>query len=281
MKKLFSLLFLTLFSLSLTGCGTSIGFYSDADKYLIGNQTYSESISSLDIDWLSGKLTLVEDETIQGVKIEEETDLTNEKELVHSYLKDGELKIKFFASGHRKMGFTSFKKDLTVAYHPGIAIIEIDITSGYLNAESITADKINIELTSGSSKIGTIISKDIGIDFTSGNMTIENVATDNFDAEMTSGDMTVTHINANTFDADMTSGDIKVGFDDISEASFDITSGKIDMTLPSSGGKVKVDKTSGRVNAIRQCSVDNNLYKFDDGIANIKVNMTSGTLTIR
>ena len=38
------------------------------------------SISSLNINWISGKLTLVEDETIRGVKIVEETDLTNEKE---------------------------------------------------------------------------------------------------------------------------------------------------------------------------------------------------------
>ena len=42
-KKLFSLLFITLFGLSLTGCGISVGVYSDADKYLIGNQIYNEN----------------------------------------------------------------------------------------------------------------------------------------------------------------------------------------------------------------------------------------------
>ena len=75
MKKSLGLLILGLLGLSLTSC-ISGEVYADADKYLAGDQTYDEYITSLDIDWVSGTLTLVEDETIEGVKIVEDTNLT-------------------------------------------------------------------------------------------------------------------------------------------------------------------------------------------------------------
>lgn len=261
MKKLLSTILLGFIGISLSSC-TSYGTYDDADKYLVGNQTYNENITSLDIDWESGTLTIVEDETITGVKIEEETNLTNEKELVHSYLDNGELKIKFFASGYSKFGFRSFKKNLTLTYHPGFTDIEIDLTSGTFNANSLTADKVDVDLTSGSANIDTITAKEVDVDFTSGRATIN-------------------HINVNEFDSDMTSGSMTVAFDKVNKASFDLTSGSIDMTLPSDGGTVKVNKTSGSVSAIRECTFSNNIYKFGDGNADIDVGMTSGKLTIR
>ena len=261
MKKTLGLFLLGLFGLSLTGCGSSIGAYADADKYLAGNQTYSESITSLDVDWVSGTLTLVEDVTIEGVKIEEDTNLTKEQELVHSYLNNGELKIKYFASGYVKTGFSKIIKNLTVTYNPGLSVIDVDLTSGKLNAETMTAEKVNIDMTSGSANIGVIIAKD-------------------GDMDMTSGNMTINHVAATNFDVDLTSGDIKVGFDSIENASFDSTSGTIDMTLPLAGGEVKVSKTSGSVTTNRECSVSNNTYKFGDGGSKIKVSMTSGKLII-
>ena len=279
MKKSLGLLILGLLGLSLTSC-ISGEVYADADKYLAGDQTYEENITSLDIDWVSGTLTLVEDENIDGVKIVEDTNLTRESELVHSYLHDGKLNIHFFASGHTSFGM-KIRKDLTVTYHPGLSNLKVDITSGTFNAETLTADKVSIDMTSGSSNIGSIISQEVDVDFTSGNLKIGRVSTNGFDAELTSGKLNVQHITANSFNVDMTSGDMKVGFDEISKASFEITSGSIDMSLPEAGGKVRVNKTSGSVKTERQCSVSDNLYTFDEGSADIKVEMTSGKLTIR
>ena len=218
MKKSLGLLILGLLGFSLTSC-ISGEVYADADKYLAGDQTYEENITSLDIDWVSGTLTLVEDERIEGVKIVEDTNLARESELVHSYFHDGKLNIHFFASGHTYLGFNA-KKDLTVTYHPGLSNIKVDITSGTFNAETLTADKVSIDMTSGSSNIGSIISQEVDVDFTSGNLKIGRVNTNSFDAEFTSGKLNVQHITANSFNVDMTSGDMKVGFDEISKASF-------------------------------------------------------------
>ncbi len=261
MKKIFASLLLGILGLSLTGC-TRYGTYQDADKYLMGNQTYSESIASLDIDWVSGSLTLVEDANIQGVKVEEETTFTDEKELVHSYLNNGELKIKFFASGHVRNDFAPFKKDLTITYHPGLNDLDIDLTSGTFKAETLTSDKVGIHFTSGSADIGTIAANEVNV-------------------SLTSGDFAANHVSATRFDSDMTSGSMNIGFDSVNKASFDLTSGNIDMALPANGGKVKIHKTSGSVNTVRECSVNNDIYSFGEGTADIEVEMTSGRLTIR
>lgn len=261
MKNKLAFITLGLLSLSLTSCGTMYGTYKDADKYLAGNQTYEQEISVLDIDWVSGSLTLVEDDSISGVKVEEVTNLTNEKELVHSYLNEGELKIKFFASGHTRRSFTSFKKELTVTYKPGLTKINVDLTSGSMTADSVTATTFDLDLTSGHAKIGK--------------MTADTVKTD-----VTSGSVEITEVAAKNLESDMTSGTFTVGFKSIDTADFDLTSGKINMTLPLDGGKVKVSKTSGVVKTERECTISNNVYTFGSGAADIKVSMTSGDLKI-
>ena len=59
-----------------------------------------------------------------------------------------------------------------------------------------------------------------------------------------------------------------------------MTSGKIFLTLPIDGGTVKVNKTSGSVKTNRECTMNNNTYKFGTGSADVKVSMTSGSLSI-
>ena len=243
MRKHIALGLLGLMVLSLTSCGTHVGHYANADKYLAGNQTYTEEITAIDIDWISGSVTLVEDETITGVKVEEVTDLEKEKEWVHSYIDNGKLMIKFFASNTWCSKMFGYTKELTVTYHPGLESVNVNLTSGSLKAESITAKEVDIDMTSGKANINKIA--------------------------------------ADSVDADLTSGTITVGFTSINKGSFDLTSGKINMTLPSDGGTVKVSKTSGNVSTERECSVNNSTYKFGSGAAQIDVSMTSGKLIIK
>ena len=59
---------LSLLGLSLTSC-TYYGTYADADKYLVGDQTYTGELKELDIDWISGQVTVIEDTTSAEIKI--------------------------------------------------------------------------------------------------------------------------------------------------------------------------------------------------------------------
>ena len=262
MKKLLALGLLGLMSVSLTSCGLHVGNYADSDKYLAGNQTYETEITAIDIDWISGSITLVEDETIIGVKVEEVTDLENEKEWVHSYVNDGKLMVKFFAANTWCSKAFGYKKELTVTYCPGLENINIDLTSGSLKADSINAKAVDIDMTSGKTNIKEINAESVSTDLTSGELKVEKVTT-------------------KTFDSRLTSGSITVGLTSLEKGNFKLTSGKIDMTLPEDGGIVKVSKTSGSVKTERECSVDNGTYKFGTSDVEIKVSMTSGNLLIK
>lgn len=261
MKNKITFALLGLIALSISGCGIRMSVYADADKYIAGNIVYNDAtIDTLDIDWISGSVTLVEDESATGITIYEETNLTNEKALVHTYLNEGTLKVKFFASGYFCPSFNN-KKELTITYKPGLENLDVDLTSGSITAEQLHAKNFDLEITSGSADIGSLVSDDADIDMTSGTVDIDNVT-------------------AKNFDVDMTSGKITLKYEAIEKSTFDMTSGKIDMALPSEGGIIKVSKTSGSVTANRECSVKNNVYTFGTGTADIKVSMTSGSLTI-
>ena len=261
MKKLLGYFLLAVFGFSLLSCGTNFGVYPDADKYLVGNQIYDEDVSSLDIDWVSGGVTLIEDKSIVGVKIEEYTDLTKIEEQVHSYFNNGELKIKFFASGYRKNGSWPFKKDLVVTYHPGLDNFNLNLTSGSCNADSLTASQCHINITSG-------------------DVNIKKINANNVSANCTSGNITLNKMEVNEFVSSMTSGGLTVEFITVTKASFTLTSGDLNMTLPTDGGKVNISKTSGSVTTNRECVISGNTYSFGMGLAAITVSMTSGSVVI-
>ncbi len=261
MKNKIAFITLGLLTLSLAGCGTTMSVYPDADKYTAGNVLMADiEVKKIDIDWISGSVTLVEDENAVGVDIREETTLTDEKALVHSYYHDGILSVKYFASGYWCRQF-NYKKDLTITYKPGLDSLKVDLTSGSLNADNLHAQDFDLDLTSGSVNIKYLVADDVDIDLTSGSVNIEK-------------------LNTKNFDADLTSGKVGIGFEAVEKATFELTSGTINMGLPTDGGTVKVTKTSGKVVANRECTINENAYKFGSGTADIRVKMTSGTLTI-
>ena len=261
MKHRLGLIILGLLALIFTSCGTHMNTYPNSDKYLVGNQTYEGEMVNLDIDWISGKIFLIEDENVVGVKVEEETTLADSKEQVHSYFDNGTLNIKFFASGHTRSSSAPFQKDLTVTYKPGLINLKIHLTSGELNATSINATNFDLDMTSGNAVIDNLVSEKANIDLTSGSVEFKSVS-------------------SKEFDVDLTSGTCLVKFVSIERASFDLTSGTVNMELPLEGGIVKVNKTSGTVSARRECTINDNTYTFGSGSADIKVSMTSGKLII-
>ena len=176
--KLFGLLLAIPF---LCGCynSTSGGIYPDADKYLVGNQTYASSIDSIDIDWAFGKVTLISDATITGAIVKEENNLIDD-EKVHSYLKGSELLIKFFASGHRGTNINSKDKELYLTYNPNdIRVFDIGSTSASVIAPKLTAsEKVEFSLTSGDVTVEGITSPKTDIYLSSGAVKIKELSSE-------------------------------------------------------------------------------------------------------
>ena len=261
MKKGLAFAILGLLSFGLTACGVTGGIYANEDKYISGNTEYKDvEVNKIDIDWVSGNVTLVEDEAATGIVVFEDTNLTDKRELVHSYFHDGILNVKYFASGYHCLK-TNIKKNLTITYKPGLETLKVDLTSGYLGAENIHATKFDLDITSGTANIKNLVVDEVSVDATSGTIIMSK-------------------IYAKKMDADLTSGSITTIYESLETATYEMTSGKVFLTLPIDGGTVKVDKTSGTVKTNRECTINNNTYKFGTGLADVKVKMTSGTLSI-
>lgn len=246
--------------LSLTSC-TSMGTYADADKYLVGTQEYTGELKDLNIDWISGQVTLIEDNSITSISVKEDNDLPDEKK-VHSYFHDGTLNIKYWKSGLRAKFIESYKKHLYVTF-PSLENLDVDLTSGTLFADKITAKKIDVDVTSGSMELGDIKCDTITADLTSGSMTVNNLETQTGDFDCTSGKITVKESKANSL-------------------TFGLTSGSVDLKIPEAGATVKFSKVSGSYNSVREnYTKDDNKYTYGDGACQIKISVTSGKATIR
>ena len=299
------LVFVTLgtLPLMLTSCKTVSRYkkYENADKYIFGSQTYEEAVNNISIDWVSGKLNLVEDESITGVKIEEENELEAEAK-VHSWFNNGDLDIKFFKSGYRCAFDPDKDKVLTVTYHPGLTSLSVSLTSGSLNSNNIRSEKVNIALTSGSIAIGDVyaltdvniaatsgeldtgkINADtVNLSLTSGAATIRGINAKNVSSKSTSGKMIIGESNVATLASSFTSGEFRAKF--ISAESVDVkgTSGSIEITLPEEGGVVHATKTSGSIKIER---TDYHTYDGDyligTGDGKYNLNITSGSITVK
>lgn len=216
--------------------------YPDADRYLCGDQTYEGTVTEIHVDWIAGNVTLVEDETMKGVQVKEANDLPDEDK-VHSYFHDGVLDVQYIASG-RKSNVSSSDKKLVLTYNPvSLAKLDLDITTGALNASTLHA------------------SESIHVDLTTGNFTAGSIATPEFDL-------------------DLTTGAVETKFASLSHGIIDVTTGSVALTLPPSGGKVKVEQVTGRVDARRDHVEKDGYYVFGEGSATLDVSIVTGSITI-
>ena len=261
-KKLFISL-LSLLGLSLTSC-TYYGTYADADKYLVGDQAYTGELKELDIDWVSGEVTLVEDTTSAEIKIVEESDVELiEAEKVHSYFNEGVLKIKYWESGHKSHSFISRNKHIYVTY-PSLEKLTVDLTSGKFDAKKVTASDIKVNLTSGS-------------------VDLDEVSCETMTTNITSGSVNIDKITCNTYESNLTSGSVTIGSSTANEMTFKVTSGKVDLAIPESGATISFTKTSGSLKLDRQDYTKNadGQYVYGDGACKVRIKVASGKAIIR
>ena len=121
-KKLLGTIILGAAALSLAAC-VSFDYYPDADKYLVGTQYYDGELKTLDIDWISGSVTLIQDETADQITVKEDNNLDDDRK-VHSYFHDGILSVKYCKSGLRFGNVKSIDKQLFVTF-PSLETLDL------------------------------------------------------------------------------------------------------------------------------------------------------------
>ncbi len=266
MKKIFYIFISLIMIFLVTGCisTVSIGYYKDSDKYLVGSQEYTGELSTLDVDWVSGTLTLIEDETSEKITITEENDLEDDKK-VHSYFNNGTLYVKFAKSGLHA-SIDNKKKNLEIRYKD-VKTLLVTLTSGECKVNKINAEDFKLVVTSGSFKADEITSKDVRITLTSGSTTINELSTES---------LSYNH----------TSGSCYMSLKKCDNASFDMTSGRVELEIRDDiATKVVFKKVSGSLKSDKTFTKVGNEYTFGpmdkEVTSNIDFDVTSGTLVIK
>lgn len=230
-------LFAVTFSLVACDNGSIGGFatmikYANADKYLVGSQTYTDAITSVKVDWAFGEVILVQTDGTTA-SVEEAADGLTEDQRVRSYVDGNTLRIKFWKSGYSATLENPSLKTVTVTIPslPGeldveaasatiqakgklqAAVLELSSTSGMIEVDELTATSVDLETTSGSITASKITASAMDLDSMSGSIDVGEIVVDggDVDCDTSSGSIKLDKITARKVDVESTSGKIKLG----------------------------------------------------------------------
>lgn len=263
---------------TLAGCNYSVdvGFvstyhYENADDYVMGGASLSDAISEIEINWVSGSVT-VQYHDGDTVLVSEtcSRELEEQSSLYYRVVGDT-LMIQYAKSG--VWTNIDFQKDLTVSLpkpsdEDGAVITEYDLSIETVSADveilGIQTQKCELENVSGeisASLLGEMTS--LQIENISGNVSIHVDCLDRFDVESVSGNVSLTG-------EDIRSGDIET------------VSGNVSLHIPPNHGyAVDFDSVSGDIHFHGvEVSKVGDRYTVGDGSRRYDVETVSGDVKI-
>lgn len=292
-------------ALCLTGCVTNIGCtYANADKYTAGNLTTEQEVKALDIDWLSGSVTVSHHDLTTVTVTETCSKTLSDEQKVHTWLDGSTLHVRYCKSGV-SFNLTNAEKQLEIKLPQGVRLdsLNCDCTSAKTDITDIAADSISVDVTSGHVTLSDCSAGKYAVDATSGDITLTAKGdSEQFKADSTSGKITVTaenikdiHLNSTSGDtqiavqkagsvfADSTSGSHTMSFGAVPEKTdIDTTSGNVTLLLPKDAGfKIETDNASGKFASDFPLIKDGDTYTAGSGENQISVDTVSGDIAVK
>ncbi len=224
MKKLFKFfvpLFLLVFTVMSAGCSLGLGpvvRYDNADRYTAAANGTLDTVSSLDVEWISGRVLISYQDSDKIVFYEERPDEGENNDYMLRYWLDetNTLRVRFAKSGTRIRN--NYKKDLTILLPTNTELqsLELETVSADANV-SVWTNACEIETVSGdlSCRYSHIEWK-AGFKSVSGDVVIEDTEIScACEIETVSGDiLTKFKTLPPTLSAETVSGDVKLCFPD-------------------------------------------------------------------
>ncbi len=262
MKRI-TIILLTVCALLLAGCTVNIHgcneaqyYYKDAEKYSVGNFTYSAAdINSVSVNWIAGKVTIVESDNETLSVSESKTDLKVEEQ-IHYLIENGQLTIHFQESGYKSLINISGPdpKDLTVEIPVGVTL-DVNLIASDLYMGTLSSETFEVATVTGNVTVDAASAKSVKAETVSGNITINKIKSPTITVETVSGAVNLNVLSANSIDATSVSGGIT-------------------LSLNGMGARVDFETTSGSYHQ------KDNSYLIGDGSVNIDVETVSGSLSI-
>ena len=293
-------------AVTLAGCGVTFGSsvsYTNADKYTAGNREITDKIDTLDIDYISGEVTLrTTDRNALNVEERARKELYSEQQ-VHTWVEGSTLHVRYCAAGNG-IDLNNLEKRLTIEIPSDweLGDVAIELTSGDVicrdletvnfdcSASSgdmdveVSADTIRMDATSGNiNLVQKGESREISIEVSSGNVCgdIENV--DSLSVSSTSGNVDIECKSAGSFRSDTSSGTGNYSFEKMPESiASEATSGDLTFFIPSNPDvTVRVDQTSGDFNYDLSFAKDAEKYIAGNGTNRMDLSTSSGDIYLK
>lgn len=231
------------------------------------SQTASQGITELEIDWVSGSVTVQPGDT-DGICYAE-TGSFDSKYAMEVTETAHKLKIDFCREGVSKglsfSGGSSVRKDLTVTVPRDwvCQALTVETVSAPVKLSDLTAEELEYEGVSGTLTADNCTAAELSLDTVSGSVQFSG-AFDRGEFETTSGSITLTLSDpAKTMEIDSVSGGVTVAYPD------------------NCGFTVRFDTVSGKFSSDLAGTTRSNLFVSGDGSCQIRMDSVSGGLNIR
>lgn len=238
--------------------------YDDADKYTPGGASITDTVSRIEVEWVSGEVNVATHSDKDVTFFEESSTLLKDSTSLYYWLEGTTLHIKFCRSGIRSLN--NLKKDLTLLIPEELSLreIEVESVSGGISISGIDADEIKAEAVSGGISLDSCASGEVNVETVSGNAEISSVEGYSFDIETVSGAVSFSSGSAPR------------------ELDIETVSGQIVLYLPEdSDFTMDFDTVSGAFSSELEYKNDGKRYIFGMGMGDYSIDTTSGNVEIK
>jgi len=238
-------------TLCLSGCNFGLQtnyIYKDGEKYTAGDRQITEKIETIDIDYLSGDVTLTgTDSDVVTVKETSAKDL-DEKRKVHTWVDGTTLYVRYCASA-KGLDLNNLNKKLEIQIPSDCQLenLKVDVSSGDFTGKGFEANGVNVYASSGDVEV-SCGAKDIEIKTSSGDITLtQHGESDSIKVHASSGHVTAKVEDAKKVDSYVSSGKLLIQGHFIKELESKVSSGEGEYRFAVTPEKSNINHSSGKV----------------------------------
>ena len=286
--------------------GISTYHYDNAEKYTAGETVITEAVRNLDVDWISGKVTVATHHE-NTVTLRETSGRSIGEDLQLRWWLDGDtLRVKFAKSGYRHGGFFGLlsgqDKELILTVPAGlelnavnidtssaaqdlngltVATLDLSAASGSVTVQADRIGKVDADTASGDVRIVVATADEIGVNTASGAVRIEAGQVGTLETGSASGAVHAEIGELNTGKIHTASGSVTVSAGQLNALDVDTASGRVTAALPAVPGfTANVQTASGAVNSSIDLRKSGDDYICGDGSAKVQIRTASGSVQL-
>lgn len=256
------------------------------DLELVQDLSFEAEVKSLQIDWISGGITVTPSTDNKIHVLEKAEKGLSSSKYASIDASNGKLTIR--SKNRNNVWFFFYRTPLTYLElqipQSDYEEIVLNLTSGNHQLSGLNTEDMIIDLTSGALNLSNAHISSLNLTMTSGNTRLSDIIGQDLRVEMTSGELRTSGSFSKLIQIDMTSGNLNVDthLDAPEQLALEMTSGNAELILSQTEGfQFDVDKTSGNFTPSFDYTGDSDDPIYLEGDARYTVDMTSGNVSVK